>query len=117
MYTLLIIHHALNSGKPGTSNLDNRSEEKRRIVFARSDAKCIGSENYLQGSYKPDIILVKWNVFKDVHGCGTACSESYKSYICCESGRDKPDLSWCSILFAVEVKRGGFRGVSKGGNR
>jgi len=64
------------------------TQEKRRIVFARSDAKCIDSESYLQGSYKPDIILVKWDVFKRAHQCPRAAySESYESHICCKSGK------------------------------
>jgi G:T-mismatch repair DNA endonuclease (very short patch repair protein) len=44
-------------------------QEKRQIVFACSSMRCIKSESYLQGSYKPDIILVRWDTFKQVHGC------------------------------------------------
>jgi hypothetical protein len=46
-------------------------EEKHQIVFACSDAKWIMSEDYLHGSYNPDIILVKWDVFKktQTHKC------------------------------------------------
>ena len=45
-------------------------KEERQIVFARSDARCIESESYLQGLYKPDIVLVHWEAFKSVQdGC------------------------------------------------
>ena len=92
-------------------------EEQRQIVFARSDAKCIATANYLQGSYKPDIILLKWDVFKGVHKCPRAAySESYRSSICCKSGCDEPELSWRNILSTVEVKRGDSGGAGKGGN-
>lgn len=79
--------------------------ETRRIVFARSDAKCIKSENYLQGSYKPDIVLVKWDTFKSTYQSpGAADSESYQ-----------PDLVWRNVLSTVEVKRGksGNKGKAK----
>jgi hypothetical protein len=91
-------------------------QEERQIVFARSDAKCIGSEHYLHGSYKPDLILIKWNTFKSAHGAppGDAYSESYTSDICCKSGRAEPALSWRNILSTVEVKRSGSRGAGKG---
>jgi len=83
-------------------------QEDRQITFARSDAKCIGSESYLQGSYKPDIVLVKWNLFKRVHQrAGAAYSESYESNMCCESGCEQPALSWRNLLSTIEVKRGG----------
>ena len=89
-------------------------QENRQIVFARSAAKCIGSESYLQGSYKPDIILVKWDMFKRVHGYSyVAYSMSYESDICCESGRDQPRLSWRNLLSTLEVKCGGKKS-SKG---
>ncbi|KAF9642050.1 hypothetical protein BDM02DRAFT_3194011 [Thelephora ganbajun] len=39
-------------------------QENRQIVFARGGAKWIESGSCLQGSYKPDIVLAKWNVFK-----------------------------------------------------
>jgi hypothetical protein len=94
-------------------------EEKRQIVFACSDAKCIMSEDYLHGSYKPDIILVKWDVFKKTHKhTSAAYSESYESSICYKSGRDRPALGWHNILSTVEVKRGGSgRTGSSGNNR
>jgi len=93
-------------------------QEERQIVFARSDAKCIASEHYLQGSYKPDIILLKWSLFKSVHGYTSAAySASYRSDICCESSRKKPELSWRNILSTVEVKRSGTGGAGKDENR
>ena len=83
-------------------------QEDCQIAFARSDAKCINSESYLQGSYKPDIVLVKWNLFKGVHQrAGAAYSESYELDMCCESGCEQPALSWRNLLSTVEVKRGG----------
>jgi len=83
-------------------------QEDRQIAFARSDAKCIESGSYLQGSYKPDIVLVKWNLFKRAHQrAGAAYSESYESNVCCESGCEQPTLSWRNLLSTVEVKRGG----------
>ena len=76
-------------------------QETRRIVFACSDAKCIKSKNYLQGSYKPDIVLVKWDTFKSAYQSpGAADSESHR-----------PDLVWRNVLLTVEVKR------SKSGNK
>ena len=82
-------------------------QEERQIVFARSDAKCIESDSYLKGSYKPDIILVKWDVFKRAQLCSSfAYPESYKSYICCESSHSQPTLSWRNLLSTIEVKRG-----------
>ena len=93
-------------------------QEERQIVFARSDLKGILSKSYLRGSYKPDIIQVKWNVFR------TACKfsiaayqESYQSYICCKSGCDQPVFRWRNILSTVEVKRGGSRGTDKNRNK
>jgi len=89
-------------------------KEERQIVFARSDTKCIGTETYLQGSYNPDIILIKWSKFKTE--CGyEPYSESYRSEICCKSWRNKPPLSWRNILSTVEVKRGDAGGAGSGG--
>ena len=91
---------------------------KRQLVFARSATKCIESESYLQGSYKPDIILVKWNTFKGAHECKNAAySQSYESNICCESGCDQPKLSWRNLLSTLEVKRGGLGGAGNHGKR
>ena len=99
---------------PGLPEFD----ETRQIVFARSDAKCIGSENYLQGSYKPDIVLVKWDVFKTAHECTTATyPESYQSSVCCESNAKKPVLSWRNLLSTIEVKRGDSGGTGNSGNK
>ena len=87
-------------------------QENRQIAFARSDEKCIESESYLQGSYKPDIVLVKWNMFTRVHQrAGAVYSESYETDICCESGCEQPTLSWRNLLSTVEVKRGGPGGA------
>jgi len=92
-------------------------QEKRQIVFARSDAKSISSASYLNGSYKPDIVLVKWNMFKKTHQRSDAAySESYESDICFKSGCDQPALKWHNILSTVEVKRGGSGGTGGSGN-
>jgi hypothetical protein len=79
-------------------------QEKRQIVFARSSTRCIKSESYLQGSYKLDIILVKWDTFKRAHECNDAIySKSYKSNICSESDCDQPSLSWRNILSTLST--------------
>ena len=93
-------------------------QETRQIVFACSAAKCIESESYLQGSFKPDIILVKWDTFERAHQyTGIGYSQSYESDICCDSGCDHPRLSWRNLLSTLEVKRGtGGKGLSRGGN-
>ena len=99
---------------PGLPEFD----EKRQIVFARSDAKCIAAENYLQGPYKPDIILVKWNVFKTAHEYAMATyPESYQSSICCKSSASEPILSWRNLLSTIEVKRGDSGGAGNSGNK
>jgi len=95
-----------------------RFQKQRQIVFARSDPKCIESESYLQGSYKPDIVLVKWDVFKRAHRRPRAVySDSYESRTCCESACDQPSLSWRNLLSTLEVKRGGSRGAGPSGNK
>jgi len=86
--------------------------EEDQIVFARSAMKCIKSESYLQGPYKPDIVLVKWNTFKRTHGCaGVTYSKSYESDICYKPGCDQPRLSWRNLLSTLEIKRGGAGNV------
>jgi len=92
-------------------------QSERQLVFARSATKCIESESYLQGSYKPDIILVKWITFKRVHECTTTYSQSYESNICCESGCDQPKLSWRNLLSTLEVKRGALGGAGNHGKK
>ena len=116
MYPLLV--KAFNYAFDRLSELDVPGLpkfEERQLVFARSDAKCIKSESYLQGSYKPDLILVKWDTFKRIHKLKNATySDSYKSNICCKSGCDNPTLSWRSVLSTVEVKRGNSKSSGKG---
>ena len=91
-------------------------KKERQIVFARSDTNCIGTETYLQGSYKPDIILIKWSKFKTEYGSEYhPYSESYRSGVCCKSRRSKPPLSWSNILSTVEVKRGDSGGAGSEG--
>ena len=92
-------------------------QEKRQIVFARNFTRCIKSESYLQGSYKPDIILVKWDTFKRVCECDDAIySKSYKSNVCSESSCDQPSLSWRNILSTLEVKPRGLGDAGHSGN-
>jgi len=66
MYDPLI--KALNCALDRLSKVDvdglPEFNKDRQIVFARSDAGSIRTETYLQDSYKPDIILVKWSKFK-----------------------------------------------------
>jgi len=114
MYTPLI--KAFNYALYRLSKVDvdgiPKFEEERQIIFAPSDAKYIGTETYLQDSYKPDIILIKWNEFKTEYEYGDrSYPESYISDICCKPGRDEPPLSWRDILSTVEVKRGDPRGT------
>ena len=74
-------------------DIDGLSEfmKERQIVFARSDTKYIGTETYLQGSYKQDIIPIKWSKFKaEYESEHHPYSESYRSEICCKSRRGKP---------------------------
>lgn len=93
-------------------------QEDRQIVFARSDTTCINSETYLQGLYKPDIILIKWSMFKIVNDHPhKAYPESYESEICCKFGPKKSKLSWRNLLSTVEVKLGGSRAVARGGSK
>ena len=109
MYSPLI--KALNSAldqlsKIKVPGLPDFSKD-RQIVFARSDARCIESESYLQGSYKPDIVLIRWETLKKMQGKPRASfSHSYTSDICCKSGCDQPKLNWRNLLSTVEVKRG-----------
>ena len=87
--------------------------EEGRIVFACSATTCIRSESYLQGSYKPDIVLVKWNTFKRAHECPNATySQSYESNICHESGCNQPTLGWRNLLSTLEVKHSRFRNTA-----
>ena len=82
-------------------------KEDRQIVFARSDARCIKSESYLQGSYKPDIVLVRWRTLKETQRERKApYPMTYLSDMCCKSGSDQPKLNWRNVLSTVEVKRG-----------
>ena len=97
-------------------NIDGLPEFKkeRQIVFARNDAKCIGAEAHLQGSYKPDIILIKWRKSKTEYEYEDhSYLETYISDICCKPGRNEPPLSWRNILSTVEVKHGDSEGKGK----
>ena len=92
--------------------------EKGQIVFACSATKRIKSESYLQGSFKPDIALVKWSTFKRAHQCASVTySKSYESDVCYHSGYDQPSLSWRNVLSTLEVKRGGPGGAGNTGNK
>lgn len=89
-------------------------QEEHQIVFARSDAKSILSESSSQGSYKPDILLLKWTMFKQIRKL--ECPEYAISHwldVCCKSG-DTPDLGWHNILSTVEVKCDSTTRTNKG---
>jgi len=97
--------HRLSSFKvPGLPEF----REESHIAFARSATKCIKPGSYLQGSYKPDIVLVKWDTLKKAHKCaGVTYSHSWASDVYCGSGCDQPTFSWGNLLSTLEVKRGG----------
>ena len=116
MYDLLIKAFNCALDRLSRVNIDGLPEFKkeRQIVFARSDTECIRTETYLQGSYEPDIILIKWSKFKTEYGYKDhSYLESYISDICCKPGRDVPPLNWRNILSTVEVKRGDSEGKAK----
>lgn len=78
-------------------------EESRQIVFLRNDPKYIARQTYLQGLYKPDIVLIKWGFFKK--GCRSptiSFSDSHETNLCCE--RSIASLSWKNVLSTLEVK-------------
>ena len=109
MYSPLIkaLNHSLDQlSKLKVPGLPKFNKD-RHIVFARSDARCIASESYLQGSYKPDIVLLRWGTFKKMQGQPQALFPiSYVSDICCKSGCEQPKLNWRNLLSTVEVKLG-----------
>lgn len=88
-------------------------QEKHRIVFAWTEARCISSESYLQGLCKPDITLLNWNNLMVAHELpvNTPYWVSHKLDACCKSGKEQPTLKWRDVLSTVEVKRSG---VAKG---
>ena len=113
MYSPLI--KALNSALDQLSKIKVPGlpdfNKDRQIVFARSDARCIESESYLKGSYKPDIVLVRWETLKKMQGkLQASFSHSYTSDICCKSGCDQPKLDWRNLLLTLEVKCGSKHG-------
>lgn len=72
-------------------------QEKHQIVFTHGYS--------FAGLSNPDIVLIKWNTFKRVHGHrGDAYSESYEPTICCGYDYSKPYLHWQDILSTLEVK-------------
>jgi len=87
------------------------------MVFVCSATTCIRSESYLQGSYKPDVVLVKWDTFKRAHERPKATyPESYRSNICHESGCNQPSLSWRNLLSTLEVKHSRLRSAADFGS-
>ena len=85
-------------------------QESRQIVFHRTDPEHIVSETYLQGSYKPDIVLLKWDCFKtNLEYPKVPYSQSHESDLCCKSGFTKPHLSWRNVLSTLEVRLGSHR--------
>jgi len=118
MYDSLI--KALNCALDRLSKVDvdglPEFKKERQVVFARSNTKRIETETYLQGSYEPDIILIKWSKFKTEYEYEDyPYPESYISDICCRPGRDEPPLSWRNILSTVEVRRDDSGGVGSEG--
>ena len=86
--------------------------EEGQIVFACSATKSIKPGSYLQGSFKPDIVLVKWSDLKKAHTCtdDVTYSRSWDSDVYCGSGCDEPTFSWRNLLSTLEVKRGKAKG-------
>ena len=79
-------------------------QESRRIVFVRSGPNHTASKCYLQGSHEPDIVLIRWDVFKEQHkGIEISYPRSHDSDACC-----KPEfcVSWRNVLSTLEVRPG-----------
>lgn len=119
MYTPLIkaLNHALSTlskiNVPGLPNF----EERRQLVFARSDAKSVESESHLQSRYKPDIVLLRWETFKQklkTTRSSIKYSDTYLSDTCCKSGTDQSRFNWRNLLSTLEVKN---RGDKRAGGR
>ena len=80
-------------------------QESRQIVFLRTDSGHIASETYLQGSYKPDIVLLKWDFLKNnLEYPKVQYSQSHESGLCCKPGFTKPCLSWRDVLLTLEAR-------------
>lgn len=79
-------------------------DSKPRSQFTRDSARCIESNSYFQGSYKPDTALVQWKTFKAIPRCEEAANlNAYISDICCKSGRDQPKPQLAKLLVDVDV--------------
>ena len=105
------LHHLSALNVPGLPEF----QEGRDIVFASSAKRYIKSETSRQGGYKPDLILVKWDVFKTVFKRdGADYSESYESDLCAGPGPAGSDwFVWRNLLSTVEVKLGDSRSAKK----
>ena len=116
MYEPLI--KAFNDALHQLSSLDvpglPEFQEGRAIVFGTSAKKYILTETPQQGSYKPDLILVKWSNFKTVYEREHAAySESYESDLCSLSPAGSKWFTWRNLLSTIEVKLGGPRNARK----
>ena len=81
-------------------------KEEHQIVFVRTNARCIANDSDLQGQFKPDIVLLRWDTFKEMKGGPSPLfSDTYTSDLCCKSGANQPKPRWKKLLSTVEVKR------------
>ena len=120
MYSPLI--KAFNYGLEKLSNIDvpqlPKFQKSDQVVFVRVDPKPVARETYLQGLYKPDIALTKWNLVEEQQeGTETDYSKSHNSDLCCSprSSFPKSHPSWKDVLLTVEVKRGSSTASKAGG--
>ena len=91
------------------------SERSRQIVFLRTDPKHIASKTYLQGSYRPDIVLLRWDFSKTYFEYPKApYPESHESGLRCESGFKKPHLSCKDVLSTLDPEYAGDFGELRG---
>lgn len=92
-------------------------EESRQIVFLRNDPRYIVAETYLQGSYKPDIVLVKWEFFKNRReNKDLSYSLSHESgALCGDTDSATNRLGWRNLLSTLEVKLGSRKATGDGG--
>ena len=81
--------------------------EEHQIVPICSEARCIAAGSYLQGLYKPDVILVQWKGFNAMQKQQKApYLGSHLSNFCCQTGCYQPKFNWQNLLSTVEVKLG-----------
>ena len=77
-------------------------QESHQIVFARNNQNHTASKCRLQGSHKPDIVLIRWVDFeKQRKGAEIPFSESHDSDVCCMPAFS---ISWRNVLSTLEVE-------------